>query len=72
VRPDNATHIVRGYAGRRHPSVRVGELLVETWHVGDGSMQTEVVVWRMRMKKGECSRVEVIDLRPGGRTEVIT
>lgn len=61
--PANATHIVRGYGLH-------GELLLETWHIGDSSKDMEVAAWRRLMTKGECSRIEIADCKTF-RTETI-
>lgn len=68
--PDNATHLVRGFASATHPRAKLGDLLVETWHIGASSKDVEVAAWLDRLKSGEVSRVEVIDRRTFS-TEVI-
>ena len=46
---------VAGYRG--------ATLLVETGHRGVSSMETEVAVWKARMKRGEVDKIIVKDLR---------
>lgn len=60
--PRNATHLVRGYASSRHPDVPTGALLLETWHIGEGSKDCEVAAWMIRVERGAVGRVEVTDL----------
>lgn len=47
--------------------MRPGTLLLETTHTGEHSAAMEIEAWQERMKRGEVSRVEMIDLRPGGK-----
>ena len=65
---------VRGFAGGRHPNgVPAGTLLVETTHKGESSAFIEIEAWKARMRRGEVSRVELIDLRPSdGRGRSLT
>ncbi len=59
---------VRGFAGSRHPrGAPVGTLLLETTHKGESSAAAEVDAWKSRMARGEVSKIELIDLRVGGR-----
>lgn len=59
---------VRGFAGGRHPSgVKPGTLLLETTHKGERSAYIEVETWKERMRRGEVSKVELIDMRPLGK-----
>jgi len=59
---------VRGFAGvNHHAGVPLGQLLVETTHKGIASAQIEVQTWQRRIERGDASRCELIDLRPGGK-----
>lgn len=59
---------IRGYAGGRHPrEIRPGTLLLETTHKGEASASIEIECWQERMKRGEVSKVELIDMRPRGK-----
>jgi hypothetical protein len=59
---------VRGFAGSKHPGkAPFGVMLVETSHRGISSAQTETLAWAARIDRGEVSRVEIIDMRPGGK-----
>lgn len=50
-----------------------GQLLCETVHRGVSSMEMEVDIWRERMKRNECDKIVVVDMRPLGKlTQVIT
>lgn len=49
--PERATHVVRGFNA-------AGELLGETWHVGQGSVDCEIPNWR---RDSRCVRVDVVD-----------
>lgn len=57
--------IVRGYAGNKHPSAKLGECLGETSHKGVSSAQIEVQVWLVRCKRGDALYCQLIDCRPG-------
>lgn len=57
---------IRGFSGGRHPSAPAGVLLLETWHRGIASAQIELSAWAERLRRGEASRVELIDCRRGG------
>ena len=61
---------VRGYAGSKHPRARLGDLLLETVHGCKSSMEIEVLCWKDRIKRGDASRCEVIDLETH-KTETI-
>lgn len=58
---------IRGYAGPRHPSLRLGTLLLETTHNGEASAYIEIEAWKTRMRGGYVTHVELVDLRPGGK-----
>lgn len=60
---------IRAYIGCTHKAVlqgwhQVGELLMETTHIGDHNRDMEIDIWRDRIKRGEVSHIEVIRLRP--------
>ena len=57
---------VRGFAGSTHPHAKPGTLLLETAHKGESSASVEIDTWQGRMKRGDASRAELIDLRPNG------
>jgi hypothetical protein len=57
---------VRGFSGARHQSVPPGQLLVETVHKGEASAAMEIEAWQDRMRRGDASRAELIDMRPNG------
>jgi hypothetical protein len=52
--PHHATHMVTGYDAQ-------GRILVQTWHVGESSMQMEWDVWRERIDRpgDRAARVEM-------------
>ena len=52
---------VRGFAGGRHPDAKFGALLLETVHSTETSAYVEIEAWKERMKRGEVSKVELID-----------
>jgi hypothetical protein len=57
----------RGFAGSRHPGlVPFGALLLETTHTSEASAAIEIEAWQARMRRGEISRIELIDCRVGG------
>lgn len=41
-----------------------GQLLVQTTHKGEASMQVEVEAWKARMRRGECDKIVISDQRP--------
>ena len=55
--PIDTTHFVSGYRGKL--------LLVQTWHRGIGSVQTELAAWKARYDRGEVTHVEVVDRMTG-------
>jgi len=58
---------VRGFASGRHPDqIPFGTLLLETSHTTETSAYVEIEAWKERMKRGEVSRVELVDQRVGG------
>ena len=58
---------ITGYAGHKHPNkAPFGTQLMITTHKGESSAAMEIEVWQNRMRRGEVSYVELIDLRPGG------
>jgi hypothetical protein len=65
---------VRGYASNKHPgwpTVKLGDLLLETTHGSKASKDIEVAAWKARMQRGEVAYVEVIShVEPYG-TETI-
>jgi hypothetical protein len=57
---------ITGFAGGRHPRAPFGTKLLVTSHKSEASAYAEIEAWRERMRRGEASKVELIDLRPGG------
>jgi len=57
---------VRGFSSGRHP-MPFGTLLLETSHTTETSAYIEIEAWKERMKRGEVSKVELIDHRVGGK-----
>jgi hypothetical protein len=57
---------IRGFAGDRHPRKPPGAFLVATAHKGEASASIEIEAWQARMRRGEVSRAELIDMRPDG------
>lgn len=60
---------VRGYASpnyARQIGCAPGALLVETTHNGESSAYVEIEAWLSRRRRGDVSKIELIDLRPGG------
>lgn len=59
---------IRGFAGCKHPNhAPPGTLLLETTHKGESSAAMEIDAWKSRMRRGEVSKAELIDLRIGGK-----
>jgi hypothetical protein len=59
---------IRGFAGARHPRhLPYGMLLGETVHQGESSAAIEIEAWQSRIRRGEVSLVELIDLRSMGK-----
>lgn len=50
---------IRGYA----PTNQGGELLLETVHASEASRDIEIAAWRARIRRGEVSHIEVVDLQ---------
>ena len=48
------------------------EKLVETIHSSEVSAFVEIEAWKARMRRGEVSRIELIDLRPNGELTNLT
>lgn len=43
---------------------RKGQVLLQTSHKGESSMQMEVEAWKHRMRRGECDKIVISDQRP--------
>lgn len=54
--PSDADFVVRAFG-------RGGLELGATWHKGEASAAIELLVWQDRFHRGECIRVEMVDLR---------
>jgi hypothetical protein len=68
---------IKGYSGPQHPAVLarrmlIGDLILDTYHLGEHSRDIEVAVWRDRLERGEASRIEVISLIEPYGMETIT
>lgn len=57
--PSDADYLVRGYSRAQV------YLLVETLHRSEASMRVEIEAWRARMRRGEVSRIEVVNRNTG-------
>lgn len=60
------------FAGARHPgvldgSMREGELVFIVSLKGESTAALEILVSQKRMRRGEISKAEFTDLRPGGK-----
>lgn len=53
---------VKAYAGAKHYAARYGDLLLHTTHADEHSKDIEVSIWKERMARGECSKIEIINL----------
>ena len=60
----NVAWKIRGFAGTRY-GIPFGTLLLETTHRSEASAFVEIEAWRQQMRRGEVSRVELIDMRSG-------
>lgn len=63
---------VRGFAGHDHPYISHGRLLVDTVHDSESSASAEIDAWKVRMRRGQAERVELIDLRSDGALTNLT
>lgn len=61
--PEHADYVIEYY--------RNGQVVLVTWHVGEGSRDVEISACRERMRRGEISHVRVTNRRaPFGSYEV--
>jgi hypothetical protein len=55
------------YGPKAKPPRVPGQLAIATWHIGEGSAQTEIQVGRSREDIG---RIEIVDRRPQWKREL--
>lgn len=59
------------FAGMRHPGARYNEMVYRVSLKGTATASIELQTTRVRMIKGEISRVELIDHRPGSKLSCV-
>ena len=61
---------IKAYAGGKHPTAPPGVMVLHTWHTTDVSKDIEIEVFQTRMKRGEISRIEILD-HANAKTETL-